>query len=520
MTKSEKSHVRPEISATSTASPPSPSRSSLSSTVASCLGISPWNAVEAEDYGLYESGGFHPVHIGEFYDRNRYEIVHKLGYGGYSTVWLARDTNENGLVALKIVAAEFSQDYKGLRRVNELALDASEQAEYEYFTTVLRTFEFDGPNGHHICLVLPLLGPNMAQSCNRWGSMLKSSWSRQFALQGTRAIAYLHAKGVCHGDLTSGNVLFRLSDSIHSLTNEELYLQLGEPERDIIDLSCEMECPGLALPRYLVPPTRYSHIKAGTLQKRLGIVDFDQAFLAESPPATLLQTPSAYLSPEAIFELEAGYASDIWALGCLIFRMRAGFDIFEEFGSDAPYGALLRIVNALGELPPCWRAIRFGDDGYPIRNNVEGSNENGNILYCDPLSTPLKDIILSIPSKSNNHQANQPLNHDSDGDVGDRPPFKQQCTGHERLHDADPISPTQSDIFWKPPLPPSPAPGLIETEAMHSEGKTGPQEDFCTISPKEAELLHDLLSKVFVYDAKKRISAAEMLMHPWFCYND
>lgn len=36
------------------------------------------------------------------------------------------------------------------------------------------------------------------------------------------------------------------------------------------------------------------------------------------------------------------------------------------------------------------------------------------------------------------------------------------------------------------------------------------------ISENEAALLYDLLSKVFVYDPEKRVSAREMLSHPWF----
>lgn len=33
----------------------------------------------------------HPVHIGDRLDGDRYTVVHKLGHGAISTVWLARD---------------------------------------------------------------------------------------------------------------------------------------------------------------------------------------------------------------------------------------------------------------------------------------------------------------------------------------------------------------------------------------------------------------------------------------------
>lgn len=37
----------------------------------------------------YCPGGLHPVHIHERLDSDRYTILHKLGYGASSTVWLA-----------------------------------------------------------------------------------------------------------------------------------------------------------------------------------------------------------------------------------------------------------------------------------------------------------------------------------------------------------------------------------------------------------------------------------------------
>lgn len=45
--------------------------------------------------------GYHPVHIGEviYY---RYVILQKLGWGRFSTVWLAKDFKYDNYVALKI----------------------------------------------------------------------------------------------------------------------------------------------------------------------------------------------------------------------------------------------------------------------------------------------------------------------------------------------------------------------------------------------------------------------------------
>jgi hypothetical protein len=51
----------------------------------------------------YHHGQFHPVTIGDHL-HDRYRIVHRLGFGAYSTMWLARDERADRYVAIKIVA--------------------------------------------------------------------------------------------------------------------------------------------------------------------------------------------------------------------------------------------------------------------------------------------------------------------------------------------------------------------------------------------------------------------------------
>ena len=46
--------------------------------------------ISEEDIGRYCEGGYHPVRIGDLFN-HKYKVVNKLGYGVYSTVWLAFD---------------------------------------------------------------------------------------------------------------------------------------------------------------------------------------------------------------------------------------------------------------------------------------------------------------------------------------------------------------------------------------------------------------------------------------------
>ncbi|RCI09558.1 hypothetical protein L249_4045 [Ophiocordyceps polyrhachis-furcata BCC 54312] len=110
-----------------------------------------------EDIERYKPGGFHPVQLGDRYDDGRYKVVHKLGAGGFATVWLARDENEEKWVALKIVDAEHSASTATKSVLSRSASGAQFVAEHH------RHFSFDGPNGRHLCLVLPVLGPSMSE---------------------------------------------------------------------------------------------------------------------------------------------------------------------------------------------------------------------------------------------------------------------------------------------------------------------------------------------------------------------
>lgn len=50
----------------------------------------------------YKPDGYHPVYLGEKFKEGRYIIEQKLGWGHFSTVWLAHDKETETHVALKI----------------------------------------------------------------------------------------------------------------------------------------------------------------------------------------------------------------------------------------------------------------------------------------------------------------------------------------------------------------------------------------------------------------------------------
>lgn len=48
-------------------------------------------AIDVEDPNGYHTGRYFPVTLGNEFKDGRYRVLHKLGWGGFATVWLARD---------------------------------------------------------------------------------------------------------------------------------------------------------------------------------------------------------------------------------------------------------------------------------------------------------------------------------------------------------------------------------------------------------------------------------------------
>ncbi|KAJ9487004.1 hypothetical protein VN97_g6322 [Penicillium thymicola] len=185
---------------------------------------------DIENPGRYRPGGYHPIAIGDRLS-DRYDVVHKLGFGTYSTIWLARDANTRKYVAIKIAIAEAAMPESKI--LNALALsEPSDEGQpgIDLIPHVLDMFSLDGPNGRHRCLVTEpgMMTLDEAKDAS-YTRILKLPVARDIAAQVIQAVAFLHHRGVVHADLHAGNILFRLPNSIDELSPEELYQKYGSP---------------------------------------------------------------------------------------------------------------------------------------------------------------------------------------------------------------------------------------------------------------------------------------------------
>jgi serine/threonine-protein kinase SRPK3 len=161
---------------------------------------------DAEDYNLYRPGGFHPVHLGDKFKDGRYTVVHKLGHGSFSTVWLVRDAfHEGSLASLKILSADAAEVSSGTE-LDVLRRSAAGDGEGKRFVLqFLDSFVQSGPNGEHLCVVTEVSGPSLATHLidSELGpdkvEAITPELARRFVLQLSQGIDYLHSCGIVHG---------------------------------------------------------------------------------------------------------------------------------------------------------------------------------------------------------------------------------------------------------------------------------------------------------------------------------
>lgn len=104
---------------------------------------------DVEELENYRLGGYHPIQLGDEFSNARYRVVHKLGHGGSSTVWLARDRMENRYVSLKIIAAEQSKTSQEAKIRDRLRCGDLRHPGHPFVLSLLDDFHIEGPNGCH-----------------------------------------------------------------------------------------------------------------------------------------------------------------------------------------------------------------------------------------------------------------------------------------------------------------------------------------------------------------------------------
>ncbi|KAI0474833.1 kinase-like protein [Xylaria cf. heliscus] len=437
-----------------------------------------------ENIQYYNKDGHHPVHLGDILN-GRYEVVHKLGSGGFGLVWLCHDIITSKWRAVKIMTAEHSTEGREEKIYRHLLKKSClKQLRRNHLLIPLERFWVTGPNGRHYCIVLPVLGPTasnwqMEVTIDNNGHITDDV--KKVCAQVVQAVHFLHQSGVCHGDLKPENVMMEV-EGLDKLSKAEVLKLLGKPET--IEVETESgKPPAPRAPNYVVLPPGEFWWKKTTTSSAF-IIDFGTSFLTGDPPDVNGMSLS-YAPPEVIWEktFQPGPHSDIWSLAATLYRMIYGETMFngEHIGSS-----LKGIEYFLGGLPEPYRSVYFADwraaTGRPAPEPVEQADESKTQLINEHEweEFPLKWQYYHLLERREQIVQETGYSDHFEADIGNEREYRPNIFSEDDLTDEERYKALKYKLD---------------------------REDVLGVA--------DLLRKMLCYDPAKRININEVIGHPW-----
>jgi eukaryotic-like serine/threonine-protein kinase len=203
----------------------------------------------------------------------RYEIGDKLGSGGMSNVYRATDLILERTVAVKILAEHLSDDERFVARFRREALAVAKLIH----PNIVQVYDTGVDEGRHYIVMEYVEGRSGAQILQRQGP-LEAAAAAEAGIQACAGLDYAHRRGIIHRDVKPGNLMI-----------------VGGP--------------------------------TGSGQMTVKLTDFGIARAIEQTRITQVGSvvgTAAYLSPEQVRGEEATPATDVYALGVVLYQFLTG----------------------------------------------------------------------------------------------------------------------------------------------------------------------------------------------------
>jgi eukaryotic-like serine/threonine-protein kinase len=204
---------------------------------------------------------------------SRYELGDRLGSGGMSNVYRATDRTLERTVAVKILAEHLSDDERFVARFRREALAVAKLIH----PNIVQVYDTGIDEGRHYIVMEYVDGRSGAQILQRQGPLDAES-AAEIGIQACAGLDYAHRRGIIHRDVKPGNLMI-----------------VGGP------------------------------VGGGAMTVKL--TDFGIARALEQTRITQVGSvvgTAAYLAPEQVRGEEATPATDVYALGVVIYQFLTG----------------------------------------------------------------------------------------------------------------------------------------------------------------------------------------------------
>lgn len=242
-----------------------------------------------------------------------------LGEGSYSTVLAATDRQTSKEYAIKVLDKRHIIKEKKVKYVNIERDTLNRLTEHPGIVRLYYTFQDE----RSLYFVLDLAtGGELLGVLKKMGTF-DVECSRFYAAQILDSIAYMHSRGVIHRDLKPENVL--LDRDMHT---------------KITDFGTAK----------ILPDPKASGAAA--------VIPGDPTDGAESDRAVSFVGTAEYVSPELLRDKNACKASDLWALGCIIYQLLSGRPPFKAANEYLTFQKILSLDYSFPDgFPPVARDL-------------------------------------------------------------------------------------------------------------------------------------------------------------------
>ncbi len=225
----------------------------------------------------------------------RYEILEKIGEGGFAIVYRARDLELDRLVALKELRSMLLTDATWVKRFRR---EAQAIARLDH-PQIVPIYDIGQAEGRHFLVMRLIDGSSLDEVIARRGPL---PWNEavNIALATAAGLDYAHSQGILHRDLKPGNILVDLERG-PMLTDFGFAKLVGESHRSV------------------------------------------------TVSGDIVGTPH-YIAPEAWEGEKATPQADIYALGCILYEIVTGQKLFQ---GETPPAIMMSHFKPL-QLPTSW----------------------------------------------------------------------------------------------------------------------------------------------------------------------
>ncbi|KAL4885443.1 kinase-like domain-containing protein [Aspergillus karnatakaensis] len=303
----------------------------------------------------YTEDGYYPVHLGNRFHNDRYEVVDKLAFSKHFTSWLAADHTDQTYVALNISTAlagtrgieyfSFMNDPANDPTDDPVGFQRGDKTKRTFIPSLLDNFEIQGDLGTHQCWVTEPAGQSLYKLRKMSRKLFNLDVARVIIVQLMQAVAAIHARGAVHGGLHLANVKFHIQDQkqISHRKPSDYHKDFDESRLVLIRRNNNFqETPPPGIPEYTVNPIRLGRGFCDSItlaESQIFLDNTDYTFSSTSPGIRKQGRVRVFLpplyAPEFHFprmdiKTRQRYTApfDIWNLAILMFQVMGSQPLF------------------------------------------------------------------------------------------------------------------------------------------------------------------------------------------------